>query len=1036
MCSGLLASGTTDQYKHIICGNATTAAGSARTTITYPAGRDSSMLVGRLFRYRGRYGDTLAEAAYVLEFDIHIQQDTMGSYYEVAMSGRWTCNGVHINAKSGQDFSITADQDTLRFRRRDPDTHAETDVFTVDSSGRAKIQTVEVATIDNYNGSEWVAWTPSPTTKSVYQFQTHHAKYKRSGKHVTLAFSFQFYAGPRALWEFDNGATDGGPDAFHGQADTYATNAALPVPDTTKPYSSAVYIRGSHALNVSRADEGVKLYTNSLNAGLLPVLNGDLSLSVWFMTTDNTAQNQAILSAGSGADFALDLRYNHGGDGTLKFFHSGNTSAFRGAAWTPANNTWYHIVVTRSANVVALYVNNGASLNLGPSAAGAKVAIPASATVMAGRKFGSATDYVQGYVDDLALFDYVLSGTQIAALYTRAASGTSLDSDIDISGLPAGIPTTGLVFQYPQLLEKTAGSNAFHHEYAEERDATTSGPTIFWDTKSVVTGVVRGKASVVGQSGQSYLRFSLPQFLPGTVSISPIMSVRVDAVSNLVSVSDVLYHLLGLTNVDDVSSLQGMKQFLPWCAPVKRSDGRDDYMADVVVMSCILRGMTVTGASKRLACAQAVAALLRQSSLIPKSVFGVDLNGNPHEGRFSDLVVAPLPKGVMSASQLTRLNNPVFASLTARRFASQEMKRAKVPDDVRLRFRDQMKEMAGIRENGTTKTGCDPGWELMLLVDQSVGMSLRMFGQANSTLVLHSVSTQFETVKDFPIHFAPENRLFDVEWIAQVHDDAHYVATGMSKERFRQIQTNLREGEDEKHAYHPHTLSLFDYIRWVLFAIEDHHSSRPDLVAAAATRFGHIAARFGSQILSRQVASRHDIERRRGWSMVMSSAKPDLWDRKVYIVSKDRPGAAVLAVHDIELDRESRILRPVTNIVGFYDKRLANLTKRMAAEDWNKGEEAKWVLDDDHVDEFLCARMEEFLASDACRVDDDEGGEGRADFAVRNMTFNDLQKWTGMAGMVLRMVETVDADRVVVTSHYPREDTMFYVPYLGVCLSL
>eukprot|EP00899_Mesostigma_viride_P004050 jgi/Mesvir1/13646/Mv21244-RA.1 len=190
------------------------------------------------------------------------------------------------------------------------------------------------------------------------------------------------------------------------------------------------------------------------------------------------------------------------------------------------------------------------------------------------------------------------------------------------------------------------------------------------------------------------------------------------------------------------------------------------------------------------------------------------------------------------------------------------MRKAKVADDVRRRFRAQMKEMAGILENGTTKTGCDPGWDFMMLVDQSVGMSLRIFGLENATLILHSVSTQFEKVKEFPLHISPEKRIFDIGWIAEVDNDAHYVATGMTRERFRQIQTNLREGEEEKHAYHNHTQSLFDYVRWVLYAIEDHFPSRRDLVASALTRFESIAARFGSHLLSRRVATRQEIERR------------------------------------------------------------------------------------------------------------------------------------------------------------------------------
>eukprot|EP00899_Mesostigma_viride_P005147 jgi/Mesvir1/14633/Mv05303-RA.1 len=308
-----------------------------------------------------------------------------------------------------------------------------------------------------------------------------------------------------------------------------------------------------------------------------------------------------------------------------------------------------------------------------------------------------------------------------------------------------------------------------------------------------------------------------------------------------------------------------MRKFVPWCHPAKGPNGRDDLMADVVVMSCILRSVTVVGASKRLAAARDVAALLHQSPEIPNSVFGVGIAGGAEGGRYSDLVVTPLPKGVVTADQMTRANHPVITSmnqLAVYRFALQEMRKANVPEDVRLRFREEIKEMAGIAPGGlTTAKPCDPGWEFVKLADESVGMSLRMFGLAQSTLILHSVSTQFDRVKDFAVHFAPENRLFDTEWIAKTDDDAHFVATGMSKERFRQLQTNLRPGEDEKHAYHPHTLSMYDYVRWVLYGLADHSSSRADLVSTATDRFGQIAARFGSQILARNVTKREDIER-------------------------------------------------------------------------------------------------------------------------------------------------------------------------------
>eukprot|EP00899_Mesostigma_viride_P004051 jgi/Mesvir1/13647/Mv21245-RA.1 len=181
-------------------------------------------------------------------------------------------------------------------------------------------------------------------------------------------------------------------------------------------------------------------------------------------------------------------------------------------------------------------------------------------------------------------------------------------------------------------------------DYVSFRNAAVAASAL---TRVTVTNggcltLTDGTASVQTSQVVGETPFSMAIVRDG--SLSPTMFVHVDAANQLASVSDVLYHLLGLNNVDDVSSVAGMKPFLPWCTPVKRPDGRDDYLADVVVMSCILRAMTVVGASQRLACAKSVATLLRKSPFIPKSVFGVDMGGNPYEGRFSDLAISPCPR--------------------------------------------------------------------------------------------------------------------------------------------------------------------------------------------------------------------------------------------------------------------------------------------------------------------------------------------------------------------------------------------------------
>eukprot|EP00899_Mesostigma_viride_P027307 jgi/Mesvir1/7761/Mv11704-RA.1 len=440
------------------------------------------------------------------------------------MAGLTTCTSVRINAKSGQDFTITAESDKLVFRRWDPATYEEQDVMSISSAGHAVVPSIETSYVEPAGANDWNAWAPVTTSPSVYNLQASFSKYKQSGKHVTLGYTLQWYTGPSAVWEFDNNATDTGAFGYNATPDTYATNSG----DASKPYSPSVFIRGTHALNVSNSDEGVKIRTPSTNAGLYTILNGDLTLSLWFMTTDNTLQNQAIIGTSAESAFAFDLRYNGAGDGMLKFVHSGNVATYRGAVWTPTNNKWYHIVVTRSGNNVAMYVDNGATMNLAASSAGTKVAISSSATVMIGRKFGSATDYVRGYIDDVAIYDRVLSSNEIAELYTQSASSVSVSSTFDVRGLPTGAAVTDVPFTAVQPFQKTGGSNNYHEYIDDVRDANSMAAGVHSNAKSVVVGTMNGTATVVRDGTGSLLRFTVPKFIPGTWTVSGKIEYDVD----------------------------------------------------------------------------------------------------------------------------------------------------------------------------------------------------------------------------------------------------------------------------------------------------------------------------------------------------------------------------------------------------------------------------------------------------------------------------------------------------------------------------
>eukprot|EP00899_Mesostigma_viride_P000079 jgi/Mesvir1/10071/Mv05552-RA.1 len=151
------------------------------------------------------------------------------------------------------------------------------------------------------------------------------------------------------------------------------------------------------------------------------------------------------------------------------------------------------------------------------------------------------------------------------------------------------------------------------------------------------------------------------------------------------------------------------------------------------------------------------------------------------------------------------------------------------------------------------------------------------------------------------------------------------------------------------------------------------------------------------------------------------------WDRDVYIVGRQRPHQSVLGICDMEKDRKTHVVRPMTHILGFNDERLASSMEKLAIRDHAMGEDNKWCLDDDSVDKFIVERIEEIGYSSY------ESDSLPCDISVKSLKFRKLIQWSALAGLVLRMVDLVD-DKVVITTHYPSEDEKVFIPYLNVCL--
>ncbi len=176
-------------------------------------------------------------------------------------------------------------------------------------------------------------------------------------------------------------------------------------------------------------------------------LAGDLTIELWLNVS--LATRQTLISKSNLSEFELTLETW----GQLNFYQ-GNGTTFEEIPLTFAGitaNTWQHVVVTRTAatNTIRLYVNG-----ILKGSRTYTTAATASARLVSIGRSDSGAKYVNGRLDEVALYPAALSGVQVAAHYAQRTSvgsatvvalplaGSDPDGDAltySATGLPPGL---------------------------------------------------------------------------------------------------------------------------------------------------------------------------------------------------------------------------------------------------------------------------------------------------------------------------------------------------------------------------------------------------------------------------------------------------------------------------------------------------------------------------------------------------------------------------------------------------------------------
>ncbi len=203
------------------------------------------------------------------------------------------------------------------------------------------------------------------------------------------------------------------------------------------------------------------------------------SACMWIKTTQNKIGmifygNPA--SGGNGFGDEEELHINMMDDGRVEFYIEGGDNDVNPQASAVNDDSWHHITATWDINADAkLYVDGGEPVSVPHDAN----EFDLSGTIRLGRPVGGEAFY-NGLIDDVRLYDYVLSSDEIAAI---------MRGDVTLAWNPK--PASGSTSNIDDVtsVSWSAGDNAAEHDvyFGTDREAVTGAD------ESDTLGIYRGR---------------------------------------------------------------------------------------------------------------------------------------------------------------------------------------------------------------------------------------------------------------------------------------------------------------------------------------------------------------------------------------------------------------------------------------------------------------------------------------------------------------------------------------------------------------
>lgn len=207
-----------------------------------------------------------------------------------------------------------------------------------------------------------------------------------------------------------------------GGTGTYTSAGSCNSGTSTEAWNGGTTGKINSALGFDGTNDYVEI---AYAASLAPSVN--ISFGGWFYTADKTQTSQSILSKTQGGGYNLFLNNTGGACGsTTSLCGLVNVSSSYYAVDYPvsnlSNNTWYHAMVTFNGTTVKLYLN-GQLVDSKPASGVVTYTVSNALCIGAepGNTVCDAGSPFNGKLDDIRIYNYDLSSTQIKEVYNRGS---------------------------------------------------------------------------------------------------------------------------------------------------------------------------------------------------------------------------------------------------------------------------------------------------------------------------------------------------------------------------------------------------------------------------------------------------------------------------------------------------------------------------------------------------------------------------------------------------------------------------------------